>query len=133
MLEIYRSHKEKLNYLFFGVLTTVVNIIVYYICFEIVAISNLISTVIAWILSVLFAYITNKLWVFASESKSFSETIQEFLRFIAVRGATGILDVAIMFIGVDVVGCKGMTIKVIANIIVVIINYIASKVVVFKS
>ena len=101
-------------------------------CFNIAGISNVVSTVIAWVLAVLFAYITNKLWVF--ESKSFERKVlaKEIPAFFGCRLATGVLDVVVMYMAVDVMYSNGTVWKIISNILVIIINYVASKLVIFK-
>lgn len=81
IFDVYKNYKEQINYLIFGVLTTAINIVVYYFTYNILAISNVISNIIAWILSVLFAYITNKYWVFENYNSKISELIYEIFSF----------------------------------------------------
>ena len=88
MFSLYKKYKEIIMYLIFGILTTVVNIVVYFIASNVLNINYLISNATAWFLSVLFAYVTNKLYVFESSSKEF---IKEIVAFFSSRLATGIL------------------------------------------
>lgn len=88
-------------YAIFGVLTTLVNVASYYLCFKVAEISNVAATAIAWVLTVLFAFITNKLWVY--DSKSFSAKVlrHELPAFFGARLATGVLDIGIRYFAVD--------------------------------
>ena len=119
-------------YIVFGVLTTLINIASYYLAYNVFAISNVISTIIAWVTAVSFAFITNKLWVFDSKNFDARTLFHEVPAFFICRFATGVLDVAIMFLAVDVLAWPPMLWKVISNVLVIVINYIASKLVIFK-
>ena len=124
MKELLMKYKEIIMYLVFGVLTTVVNIVVYFLSAELLHINYLISNALAWFLSVLFAYITNRKYVFESSSQNI---LKEAVSFFSSRLATGILDMVLMWLFVnDVIA------KVIVNVIVVVLNYVLSKLVVFK-
>lgn len=124
-------NKETILYLIFGVLTTAVNIISYRIC----TISNIdykIATIIAWCLSVAFAYITNKFFVFESKSFKFDILIKEILAFVVCRIFSGICDLAFMVFAVEIIGINDFISKIITNVFVVVINYIASKLFIFR-
>ena len=95
-------------------------------------ISNVVSNIIAWILSVLFAFITNKIWVFESKCFDFKIFIKELWNFIVCRLATGALDLGIMYVGVDLLKGPALILKIASNIIVIILNYVMSKLFVFK-
>lgn len=129
LLQIYYTYKEPILYLIFGGLTTLVNIITYFVCYNIASLSNVISTIIAWILSVIFAFITNKIYVFESKSKSI---IVELASFFICRLGTGILDLGIMYFTVDILNWNALLMKIVSNIIVIILNYIFSKLIIFK-
>lgn len=128
MITTMGIRKELLNYIVFGVLTTLINILTYQIL-SLTGVSTLIANGIAWILSVLFAYVTNRKYVFDSHSEN---RIQECLKFYGSRISTGILDMAGMWILVDILHLPGMVSKVGMNVIVIVLNYIFSKVFVFK-
>ena len=119
-------------YAIFGVLTTVVNIVTYNVCYSSLGINNTLSNVIAWILAVAFAYVTNKVWVFESRSWSREILRKEIPSFVSCRLATGVLDILIMFICVDLMGWPAMLMKIASNVIVIVLNYIFSKLVIFK-
>ena len=92
----------------------------------------MVSTVIAWILAVLFAYLTNRKWVFHSEADNSKAVLKEIGLFFAARLGTGVIDWASMFIFVDLMSFNDVVIKTLANIVVIILNYIASKFLIFK-
>ena len=129
----FKSLKQIFLYGVFGVLTTLVNIFVYWLCSRIFEFSVVPSTIIAWVLAVLFAYFTNGKYVFNSKAETFSEKFHEALNFFVCRLATGFIDVAIMYIFADLCGFNDVWVKVASNIIVVISNYIASKIFVFNN
>lgn len=130
--ELIVKYKELISYGIFGVLTTVINIAVYTVCYNLLGISNVVSNVIAWILSVLFAYVTNKIWVFESKSTEWKVLIYEMCSFFGCRLATGLLDLAIMYVTVDKLALNSTLMKCVSNVIVIIANYIFSKLVIFK-
>ena len=129
--ELFSKYKEVILYLIFGVGTTLVNIVVYYFCSRI-GMETVISTVIAWVLSVLFAYVTNRKYVFESKAVGFVLILKEAASFFLCRLTTGLLDLAIMVICVDLLHFNDMVIKILSNIIVIIINYVISKLLIFK-
>lgn len=129
MITTMEIRKELLNYMVFGVLTTLINILTYQIL-SMFGVTTLTSNGIAWILSMLFAYITNRKFVFDSHSEN---RIQECLKFYGSRISTGILDMAGMWMLVDILYFPGMVSKVGMNAVVIVLNYIFSKVFVFKN
>ena len=129
ILGLMKKYQSLISYAVFGVLTTVVNIVTYSICYNRMGIGNTLSNVIAWILAVAFAYVTNKLWVFDSKSWKLQVLKREIVAFVSCRLATGILDILIMFVCVDMLG---MHMKILSNVLVIVLNYIFSKLVIFK-
>ncbi len=129
---LYEKYKDIIPYLFFGVCTTVVNIIVYWLLAHPMHIPTMVSTVVAWFVAVLFAYVTNRKWVFNSSVTTAYDIGKEMVSFFACRIATGIVDWACMFIFVDLMHLNDVVIKFIANVIVILLNYIASKMIIFK-
>ena len=130
--KIYIKYREVILYLVFGVLTTVVSISSYYICSEILNIHYLVSNIISWLLSVLFAYFTNRVWVFESKSKNTSDILKEMLTFVNCRLLSGVIDMATMFVLVGAIHINDMYAKVFTQFIVVVLNYVFSKLIVFK-
>ncbi len=132
MKALYEKYKDLIPYGIFGVLTTVINWVVYKVCYSSLEIPNVPSTCIAWLLAVLFAFITNKLWVFHSKSFQRDVLTREAVSFFTARILTGVLDVVIMWIAVDKLGYNADLWKLLSNVLVIILNYIASKFVIFK-
>ena len=130
--ETLKKHKDVVPYLFFGVCTTIVNVIVYWIAAYFISAGVMISTLSAWVGAVLFAYVTNRKWVFHSEAQTPKEILSEMVSFFICRLATGFVDWMCMLIFVEKLNINDMFIKVTANILVIILNYIASRMVVFR-
>ncbi len=127
-----KDNREILAYIFFGGLTTVINVIVYYFCYEILPVPNTASVIIAWIISVAFSFITNKLFVFDSKNFEIKTFLREAASFFTCRILTGILDLIIMYVTVDLLDYNATLWKIISNVIVVILNYVAVKLFIFK-
>ncbi len=123
--------KEKFLYLFFGVLTTLVNFVVYLVCSKLGA-STAFSTVMANVLAILFAYVTNRKWVFESTAHTAKEIASEMGKFFAARAGTFVLDLVFMVVLVDVLHLHELVCKVGVNVLVIVLNYVASKIFVFK-
>ena len=120
------------SYLFFGVLTTVVNYVVYLPVYNIMGLSAALSNAIAWVAAVAFAYLTNKPFVFKSHDWSLKTVIPELTKFISCRVASGAAETLILLVTVDLLGWNGNIWKLLTNVLVVILNYIGSKLLVFK-
>lgn len=125
------KYRMQLMYLIFGVLTTLVNIVVYSGARWMDLTIN-VSYVLAWLLSVLFAYLTNRKWVFDSQTTGFGNIILEMIKFFLARLATGMLGYLILLFGVHVIHQNDMIWNVIQNIFVIVSNYVLSKLVIFK-
>ncbi|MGN0482357.1 MAG: GtrA family protein [Lachnospiraceae bacterium] len=130
--KLYEKYKDVIPYAIFGVLTTLVNIVVYWLMAHLLGTSTMVSTIVAWIAAVLFAYVTNRKWVFHSEASSKEEIVKEVLNFFIARLATGVIDWSFMFIFVDCLKLNDVIVKFAANIVVIVMNYVASKLFVFK-
>lgn len=133
MKDLYEKYKDVIYYLFFGVCTTLVNVMAYWILAYFIDLPVIASTIIAWFLAVLFAYITNRKWVFHSEVKGSEKLIREILSFFICRLTTGVADWMCMFLFVDILGLNDIIIKFIDNVVVIVLNYVASKLVIFKN
>ena len=132
IIKLMKKYKSFIAYAVFGVFTTVVNIVTYNLCYYQAGLSNTLSNIAAWILAVTFAYLTNKAWVFESRSWKWEVLRSEVPAFISCRLATGIMDLVIMYIMVDIMGWNAMLMKIISNVLVSVLNYIFSKLVIFK-
>ena len=129
--ELLQKYKSQLLYLFFGGCTTLVNVVVYGLCAHMANLSTTLSTAIAWFVSVLFAYLTNRTWVFESQARTAGDIMREIGSFFLGRAATGALDMAVMYVCVDRLGLPDMPIKLLSNVVVIILNYVVSKLFVF--
>ncbi|MDR7078843.1 putative flippase GtrA [Neobacillus niacini] len=125
--------KEVVNYLVFGVLTTLINIVSYGILSKIFNMDFKLATTIAWILSVIFAFITNKIYVFNSKNLNVLLITKEFISFIFFRLLSYIVDIGMMIILVEWMKMDDLVSKILVNVIVVIVNYFASRYFVFKT
>lgn len=132
VLGLMKKYQSFIAYAVFGVFTTIVNIVTYSFCYQQIGLSNTLSNVLAWILAVTFAYLTNKVWVFDSKSWAWVVLKREITAFISCRIATGILDIVIMYICVDILAWPAVLMKIISNVLVIILNYVFSKLIIFK-
>lgn len=132
LMKLIEKYKDIIPYGIFGVLTTVINIVVYWFFSHIMELSVMSSTILAWFFAVLFAYVTNRKWVFGSQADNTISVIKEMISFFACRLATGFVDWGCMFLFVNILNLDDIVIKTIANIIVIILNYVASKFIIFK-
>ncbi|MDR1205486.1 MAG: GtrA family protein [Peptococcaceae bacterium] len=125
--------EEKISYLIFGVLTTAVNYVSYWAVRGPLAVDYRISTVIAWILAVAFAFVTNKFFVFKSRSVRRNVLLREISSFVLARLASGVFDIGWMILAVEWIHMNDMLAKILSNVVVIIMNYILSKMFIFKS
>lgn len=130
--KLFVKYKSFIAYAVFGVFTTIVNIVVYNVCYAKLGMSNTLSNIFAWILAVTFAYLTNKVWVFDSKSWAWETLRREIPTFVSCRIATGVMDIVIMYICVDIMGWHALLMKMMSNVLVIILNYIFSKLIIFK-
>lgn len=121
--QLLTKHRDKIEYILFGVLTTLVNMAVYFACYRLMGLPN--------VLAVAFAFITNRLWVFDSRSFDGKTLTHEIPAFLGARVPTGLLDVAVMYLAVDVFRWNAALWKLISNILVIILNYVVSRLIVF--
>lgn len=128
-----KRRKSVIFYFIFGGITTTLNILVYHMFYYTLQFSNVVSNVIAWFIAkVMVAFWTNKFFVFESKAASKKGVVGEFFSFMGCRIATGLLDLGIMFIAVDYLKQNGVFWKVITNILIIILNYITGKCIVFR-
>jgi len=129
---LVRKYWDVISYLFFGVMTTVVNYIVYLPVYNYLGLSAAVSNAIAWVVAVAFAYLTNKPFVFKSQDWSAKTVIPELSKFVSCRIASGLAETLILLVTVDLLGWNGNIWKLVTSILVVVLNYFASKFLVFK-
>ena len=134
------TNKETILYLVFGVLATILNIILFYLFVNIMEISVGLGNIVDTIICIVFQYFTNRIWVLKSKNSG-GEAVKEFIQFILARSVTAIIDQLFVVIGADILVVKlvipskqsifVLGVKVLSNIIVIVLNYIFSKFFVF--
>lgn len=139
--EWIRKYREQLAYLFFGGVTTVLNIAVYALLHVVMGVHSDIANVVAWLASVIVAYVTNRIWVFHSHTRGVA-MLRELGAFMVGRVLTGVMDEGIMHLATQVIGPRliplawrrlwDVGVKLASNVLVVILNYVFSKLVIFK-
>ena len=130
--DLFVRYWEVLSYLIFGVLTTAVNYLVYLPVYNLVGLSAALSNAIAWVVAVAFAYLTNKPFVFKSHDWSAKIVIPELTKFVGCRVASGAAETLILLLTVDILHWNGNLWKLVTSVLVVVMTYIASKLVVFR-
>ena len=129
IIDLYKKNKEIVNYLIFGGLTTLVSFIVYFVCRKLFHIAYMVSKTIAWIISVLFAYITNRKFVFENKSKDIFVEVYQFYKY---RILSLGIELLLMYVFVEIFGINDVVAYVPVTFIVIVLNYFFSKLFVFK-
>ncbi|HHN8464166.1 GtrA family protein [Clostridioides difficile] len=130
---ILKKHRETILYLFFGAFTTLVNIVSYLFFTRVVLFNFMVANALAWILAVLFAYVTNKFFVFESKRIEIKFLFKEFFSFISFRLLSGVVEMLIMYVMIDLLFVNDIIVKVFTNIVVIVLNYLFSKMIIFKN
>lgn len=133
IIALMRQYRSMIIYLVLGCMTTAVNMAVYYVCYEVWEMGSDLSTVLAWIFAVAFAFLTNKPWAFDSHDWSLKTVLPEAGRFLECRVGTGLIELALMHIFVEVLGWPGVLMKLLVNVVVVVLNYVGSRLLVFRN
>ena len=129
---IYHKYEEVLSYLIFGFLAFVVNYVVYAVGIKAFSLNYQVSNMIAWVVAVIFAYWTNRTFVFKSKTKEITNILKEFASFVSARLATLILEIVILWLFVDVLSINDMFAKLVGQFVVIVTNYFLSKLWIFK-
>ena len=129
---LIKKYWDVLSYLFFGVLTTVVNYMIYLPVYNFCGFSAALSNMIAWVGAVIFAFLTNKPFVFQSHDWSAKTVVPELTKFFSCRVASGVLETVILFLTVDCLHWNGNLWKLVTQVLVIVINYVGSKLLVFR-
>ena len=132
LMELIKKHWDIIAYLIFGVLTTLVNYVVYLPCYNLLGLSAAVSNAIAWVVAVAFAYLTNKPFVFKSHDWSIKIVLPELTKFVACRIGSGVLETVILLVTVDLLNWDGNVMNRVTSVLVVILNYVGSKLFVFR-
>ena len=129
---LIEKHWDIVSYLFFGVCTTIVNYLVYIPCYNFMGMSASVSNMVAWVVAVAFAYLTNKPFVFKSNDWSAATVVPELTKFVGCRIGSGVAETIVLFLAVDLLGWNGNIWKLVTQVMVTVMNYVASKLVVFR-
>lgn len=135
VIDLYKKYREVIQYLIFGVLTTVVNFVVFFVLRAVFGedpIRENLYNLVANIVAILFAYFTNRIFVFQSKAKGFKAVALEMFSFFSCRALTTLNDMFVFWLGFTVLGFKDIYVKIVSQVIVIVLNYILSKLVIFR-
>ena len=138
ILALYKKYREIINYIVFGGCTTLVSWATYALFVGGMGMEILAGKILSWVCAVSFAFVTNKLWVFFSREVDWKTWLREGVEFFASRAATGVVEVlglpALMKLGLDdpLFGVEGFAANIVVTVVVIILNYIVSKFLVFR-
>lgn len=130
--ELFLRYYDLIMYLVFGVMTTAVNYLVYLPCYNLFGLSASVSNMISWVVSVAFAFLTNKPFVFRSHDWSAKVVWPELVKFVGCRVGSGVMETVILFLTVDTLRWNGNIWKLVTSVLVVVVNYVGSKLLVFR-
>ena len=130
--DMYKKYEEGINYLIFGFFAFVLNYVLYVLFAGVLDIHHLISTALSWALTVVFAYWTNRKFVFKSKNSDAKSVREEFVSFVGARVATGLLEMGLMFLMVDCAKLNEFISKLVCQVLVIVANYFLSKLWIFK-
>lgn len=130
--ELFIKYREVISYLFFGGCTFLVSMITFYLFNVVMQMNEHVANVLSWIFAVLFAYITNKKYVFESKTDTKKELLREMASFFGARLSTLLVEEVILYIGITLLHQNSMLIKLIAQVVVIVSNYFLSKLFIFK-
>ncbi len=128
----YRSHREGLLYLFFGGVTTLIGLGSFWLLEGVLGLNSLLANPLSWLLAVIVAFLTNRIWVFDSPTVGGAAYLVQFLSFCASRVATLLIEEGILFTFVTWLGLSAFPVKLTASVVVVLLNYLFSKLLVFR-
>jgi putative flippase GtrA len=130
--KLFQKYQEMISYLFFGAATTIVNMGVFFICTNLFSIDYKLSNAIGWFLSVLFAFFTNKYFVFSSKHESIGDFFKEMFLFYWYRVLSFVIDMGMMIVMIDYLHISDFWAKLITQVVVIVLNYFFSKFFIFK-
>ncbi len=130
--DMYRKYEEGINYLFWGGVAFVLSMVLFYIFANIMMLDEQIANIITWVICVIFAYLTNRTFVFKSKTTGAKAVTKEFVDFTAARLATLVLENAVLFVCIDLFLWHNMLAKLLGQFLVIVSNYVLSKLWIFK-
>lgn len=132
LINYAKKHREVIEYIIFGVATTVVNLVVFFIFDTVLGVQYLVANFISIVAAIIFAYFTNKIFVFKSKSPTLAHAWREFFMFVSLRAVSGLFDMAGMWLMVDLIHLDTNIAKILVQFLIVALNYIFSKLFIFK-
>ena len=132
MKKLWKKYEEAISYLFWGGVAFFLSMILFYIFANMMFLHEQVANVITWIICVIFTYFTNRIFVFKSKSTGWKKVGKEFFEFVTARVITLLMECVILFVFVDLLSCHNMIGKFIGQVVVIVSNYIFSKLWIFK-
>ena len=132
LIKIYRKNEEAVNYLFWGFAAFVLGTGLFYVFANVMGLYEQIANVLSWIICVIFAYVTNRTFVFKSKVKGIKNIFAEFKDFIAARILTLVMENVILFVMIDLMDINNMIAKIVGQVVVIVSNYFLSKLWIFR-
>lgn len=129
----YEKNKEILLYLFFGGLSFFISVMMYILFYAFLGYNELIANVISWVITVMFAFFTNRLWVFKSNVESLKDYIFQMISFYGGRVITLIIEEVVLFIFITCLHFSSIIVKIVAQVIIIVLNYVISKLIIFRN
>lgn len=133
IIKIYKKNEEAINYLFWGFAAFVLGTGLFYVFANVMGLYEQIANVISWVICVIFAYCTNRTFVFKSKVTGINNILMEFKDFIAARVLTLVMENAILFVMIDLMDIHNMIAKIVGQVVVIVSNYFLSKLWIFKN
>lgn len=133
MRTLFEKYRELILYVFFGGLTTLVDWASYWMMTDLLHVPYMAAAFLSQVFSILFAYVTNRRFVFESGARGVRAVAVEMVKFFGARGVSLLLNMLVMFLGVDLLHGNDKAVKIAASVLVVIANYIFSKLFVFRN
>lgn len=132
IVKIYKKYKEAIDYLFWGGVAFVLSMVLFYLFANVMNIYEQIANILSWIICVVFTYLTNRFFVFQSKVKGFVNIFKEFKDFVTARLLTLVMENVILFLMIDLLTINNMIAKLVGQFVVIVSNYILSKLWIFK-
>ena len=132
IIKIYKKYKEAIDYLFWGGVAFVLSMVLFYLFANIMNIYEQIANILSWVICVIFTYLTNRFFVFQSKVKGFGNVLREFKDFVMARVLTLVMENVILFLMIDMLAINNMIAKLVGQFVVIVSNYILSKLWIFK-
>ena len=132
IIKMYGKYKEAIDYLFWGGVTFVLSLVLFYLFANVMDIYEQIANILSWIICVIFTYFTNRTFVFKSKKRGFRKVVTEFTDFVTARILTLVIENMILFVMIDLLNIHNMLAKLVGQFVVIVSNYILSKLWIFR-